>query len=76
MPSATISSKGQITIPVDIRTKLDMHAGDRINFITDDEGKVSFAPATKNITTLRGCIAKPAESVSIDDMKAVVKEIR
>ena len=73
MPSATITSKGQITIPVDIRTMLGLHAGDRINFITNDEGLVSFVPATKNVTTLKGLIAKPTESISIEDMKDAVK---
>lgn len=73
MPSATITSKGQITIPVDIRTMLGLHTGDRINFITNDAGLVSFVPATKNVTSLKGLIAKPTESVSIEDMKNAVK---
>ncbi len=36
MTSATITSKGQVTIPVDVRNKLSLSAGDRIEFILND----------------------------------------
>jgi len=42
MPVATITSKGQITIPKGIRKLLNLHAGDKISFLTDEDGKVSF----------------------------------
>ena len=74
MSTATVTSKGQITIPVDIRAGLGLEAGDRINFVFDDElGRVVFLPATKNVTSLKGIVAKPDTPVSIEDMKATVK---
>jgi antitoxin PrlF len=74
MSTATITSKGQITIPVDIRSGLNLRSGDRINFILDESGKVSFLPITKNVSSLKGIIAAPEVAVSIEDMKSVVKE--
>ncbi len=74
MSTATITSKGQITIPVDIRSGLNLQSGDRINFIIDESGKVSFLPITKQLSSLKGIIAIPDKSVSIEDMKFVVKE--
>jgi antitoxin PrlF len=37
MASATVTSKGQVTIPVDVRNQLGLAAGDRIEFILNDE---------------------------------------
>lgn len=73
MSTATVTSKGQITIPVEIRTRLDLQTGDRIDFVMDDAGRVSFLPVTQNVMSLKGIIAKPDKSVSIEDMKATVK---
>ena len=73
MSTATVTSKGQITIPIDIRVSLGIEAGDRINFMMDESGRVVFLPATNNVTSLKGIITKPGTPVSIKDMKATVK---
>ena len=72
MASATITSKGQITIPKDIRSQLGLESGDRIAFSVDDDGFVRFVPVTKDVTELKGIVPKPAKAVSIEDMKASV----
>lgn len=53
MSTAKITSKGQITIPIEIRTLLDLQNGDKVNFIVGDCGQVNFIPVTKNVTTLK-----------------------
>ena len=73
MSAATITSKGQITIPKDIRALLDLHTGDRINFIVEESGEVRFLPATQEISTLKGIIAKPKKAVTVEEMKATIK---
>ncbi len=73
MSMATITSKGQITIPKDIRGKLNLQSGDKVNFISDEEGKVYFLPATKSITTLKGIVPKPGKPVTIEAMKKSVR---
>ena len=73
MSAATMTSKGQVTVPKDIRVLLGLQTGDKINFVVNDEGIVNFLPVTKNIQTLKGMIEKPSEPVSIDDMNATVK---
>ena len=74
MSTATVTSKGQITIPKDIRSLLGIESGDKINFLVDDQGTVSFVPATKNVTALRGMIAKPSQPVSLEAMDATIKK--
>jgi antitoxin PrlF len=73
MSAATITSKGQITIPKDIRALLNLHSGDKINFIVEESGEVRFLPATRDVSTLKGIIAKPKKAVSVEQMKASIK---
>jgi antitoxin PrlF len=73
MSTATVTSKGQITIPIEIRTGLDLKAGDKVDFVMDDAGRVSFFPVTRDIQSLKGMIAKPSKAVNIEDMKVAVK---
>lgn len=73
MITATITSKGQITIPKDIRAQLDLHAGDKISFVQDDDGTVNLVPIKKSLSAIKGLIAKPNKSVSIEDMNKTVK---
>jgi len=38
MSAATITSKGQITIPKDIRAMLGLEPGDKVNFLANING--------------------------------------
>jgi len=58
MPTATVTSKGQITIPVEVRKKLGLKAGDRINFFQDGDGKYTFEPKTGSIMEMKGILQK------------------
>lgn len=73
MITATITSKGQITIPKDIRLQLDLHAGDKISFIRDEDGSINLVPIKKPLSALKGLVAKPKEPVSIEAMNNAVK---
>jgi antitoxin PrlF len=75
MPSATITSKGQVTIPVNVRNELGLATGDRIEFILNEQsGRYEVIPATHSVTALKGIVRKPAKPVSIEDMNAAIAE--
>jgi antitoxin PrlF len=42
--SSTISSKGQITVPLEVRNRLGLKTGDRVEFVMDD-GRTTLRPA-------------------------------
>ena len=74
MSMATVTSKGQITIPKNIRVLLGLQSGDKISFIVDDQGVVSVIPVTKRVTSIKGIVSKPKKPVSIEEMNATVRE--
>ncbi|OZI60754.1 AbrB/MazE/SpoVT family DNA-binding domain-containing protein [Bordetella genomosp. 11] len=73
MTSATITSKGQITIPIDVRNDLGVGTGDRIEFVLNEtSGRYELVPATTAVTSLKGLVSKPSKPVSVDDMNAAI----
>ncbi|MFV0278450.1 MAG: AbrB/MazE/SpoVT family DNA-binding domain-containing protein [Parahaliea sp.] len=73
MSTSTVTSKGQITIPRDVRTRLNIETGDKVAFNVDDQGRVYFVPLTVSVASLKGIVPKPERPVSIRDMKEVIK---
>ncbi len=61
MPTATITSKGQITIPIEVRNKLGLKAGDQINFFVDEDDKCIFEPKTGSIMDMKGILKHRGE---------------
>ena len=66
---ATVTSKGQITIPSAIRKKLNLETGSKLRFTIDEEHEevVTMKPVRNDITTLFG-IFDSRTSVAIEDM--------
>ncbi len=73
MTTATMTSKGQITIPAMVRTALGVAAGDRVEFVQVEPGRFELVAATQSVTALKGLVRKPASTVTIEAMnKAIV----
>ena len=72
MSRSTLTSKGQITLPKDIREHLGVESGDRLNFEIRD-GAVVIEPETVEISTLRGVVRNRGRKVSIADMNDAVR---
>ncbi|PST24125.1 AbrB/MazE/SpoVT family DNA-binding domain-containing protein [Mesorhizobium plurifarium] len=72
MSTATITSKGQITIPAKVRTDMGLTAGDRVDFIRMEDGHYAVVPASHSIKSLKGIVPRPAKPVSLDDMQAAI----
>lgn len=74
MTTATLTSKGQITIPANVRHDLKVDAGDRVEFILIAPGRYEFVAATQSVTELKGMFGQPKKKISIDDMNKVVAQ--
>lgn len=76
MSAATVTSKGQITIPAPIRSALGLDAGDRVEFIEIEKGQFAIVPATVPLRRLKGIIRKPEKPVSVEEMNAAIAQRR
>ena len=73
MPTAVVTSKGQITIPKPVRDGLGVETGDRVEFVELERGVYTMVAATRDIRDLKGMIPKPAKPVSVEDMNKAVR---
>jgi len=71
---ATVTAKGQITLPKALRDRLHLSPGDRVEFIVEDNDAVRMVPRLASVTHLKGMLPKPEQSVSLKDMDAAISE--
>lgn len=74
MSTATVTSKGQITIPADVRAALNVRTGDRVEFVQVEPGRFELVAATRSVRELKGLFGKPARTVSIAEMNRTIAE--
>ncbi len=72
MSAATVTSKGQITIPVDVRQALRIEAGDRVEFVKVEPGRFELVPATRPVKDLKGMFGKAPRIVSLQEMNQAI----
>ena len=73
MVTATITSKGQVTIPKGVRDSLRLHSGDLIEFIVHNQSEATLKHLTKSVDEVFGRLhrhGRPARSV--DEMNSAV----
>ena len=74
MSTATLTSKGQITIPADVRRLLNVQTGDRVEFVQVGPGRFELVAATRSVRELKSLFGKPDRTVSIAEMNLVIAE--
>ena len=74
MPTATLTSKGQTTIPKEVRDRLNLKPGDRIDFVIEGDCRVVLVPVNLDVSQLRGMLPRPAKPASLEDMERGIRE--
>ncbi len=74
MSTATLTSKGQITIPVEVRNELQVDTGDRVEFVQIAPGRYEVVAAIGEVTALKGMFGKVKKAVSIEAMNAAIAQ--
>ena len=73
MTTATLTTKGQITIPKRVRDSLRLHTGDRVEFVVRDSSEAVLRPITKSVDEVFGRLQVPGQPrVTVAEMNAAV----
>lgn len=68
---ATLTSKGQMTLPSAVRTRLGLEAGDRLLVtVQDDDTIILKRRPTAAVTALRGLLPRPKRALTVEEMDA------
>ena len=66
----TISSKGQVTVPREVRERLGLQAGDKIAWSMLSNGTIVLRPKTRRLADLVGILTQPGQpGVTVDEMR-------
>ncbi len=71
---SSLTSKGQTTIPQEIRTYLGLQTGDKLEFIIEEDGRVVVAPLTVNVHELKGILPRPKKAITVEQMNKAVSK--
>jgi antitoxin PrlF len=73
MLRSTVTSKGQVTIPKEVRDQMGLKPGDRIDFVKDRTGRFTLKPINTDFRALRGILkSKRTKPLSIREMDEAI----
>lgn len=73
MPTATLTAKGQLTLPKAIRDQLGLKSGDRVEFRVKEGGEILVEAATVDLRDLQGVLKWDGPPVSVEEMEEAVR---
>ena len=73
MPTSTLTSKGQTTIPIDIQRLLQVEPGDKIQYFVELDGRVSLVPKTLSVKDLEAVLPKPPKAMSLKAIREAIQ---
>lgn len=72
MSTATLTSKGQITIPAAVRAAMSLESGSRVEFVESGKGQFLIVAATRPVQNLKGLLRIPSTPVTIEQMNQMI----
>jgi antitoxin PrlF len=74
MPTSTLTSKGQITLPKAIRQHLRVDTGDAIDFVVGSDGEVRVRAGDVDVSDLRGLLRQAGRRpVTVEEMDVAIR---
>ena len=70
----TVTSKGQVTLPVEARRRLGIRAGTKLEFIIKDGDRLEVVKVGGSVRELKGALPRPRRTLSLAEMDAAVAE--
>jgi antitoxin PrlF len=74
MARAKLTSKGQVTIPKQVRERLKLRTGDRVEFTMEGDDRVLLRPARGSVLDLEGALHRPGSApVPLAELERVIR---
>ena len=74
MLQSIMTSRGQITIPAEIRAKLNLTSGNKLEFILYND-KILMMPINKSVKGLKGMLPKPDKALTCEEINDTIKNV-
>lgn len=74
MTQATVTSKGQLTVPVEVRRALGLRPGSKVEFVATEHGAYELTVKQGSIQELKGMFPAPAVPVTLEQMDDAIAE--
>ncbi len=75
MTSATITSKGQVTIPKEIRDHLRLETGSKVDFVIGENGEVKVIPLNVPVEDLSGILHRQGmKAATLEEMETAIRK--
>lgn len=74
MSTGTMTSKGQITVPKDVREALGLTPGTKVSFTRNEDGDYVLSTSRRTIGELRGRLGYRGPAVSLEEMDAAIAQ--
>lgn len=75
MVTATVTTKGQITIPLAVRHALNLDVGSKVEFVETAAGEYKIVPLNQTVQVLKGVLKKRSEPVTVDEMNEAIAQM-
>ncbi len=69
-----MTSKGQITVPADVRRDLGLTAGAEVDFVRTDDGDYRLVPLTRSVRDLKGVLSATSQTLTVEQMDEAIGE--
>lgn len=70
--TSTLTSKGQLTVPKEVRERLKLKTGDKVQFTINKDGKIELSPIKVRLKDLKGLLPHPKKKVTLKDMEDAI----
>jgi antitoxin PrlF len=69
-----MTSKGQVTIPREIRKQLRLRSGQKVQFRIEDGNRVLMTPVFARLSDLAGILPAPKRAVTLEEMDEAIRK--
>jgi len=70
---ATVTSKGQVTLPVEARRRLGIRPGSKLEFVVRDGERLEVIPVAGSVQSLKGMVPKPRRRLTLEQIDAAIR---